>query len=103
MAKQDKKTFDKKLKTLLNTVKGQKLAPNVKDALAKVTNVVNKTKGKFTTVNVVQEIEKCLIVESLKLNDGNQRQTALYLGMPKSTLHDRIKAYKLRKFTKKSV
>jgi DNA-binding NtrC family response regulator len=43
--------------------------------------------------NVIREIERDLIVRRLKANLGNQRQTAKDLGLPKSTLHDRIKTY----------
>jgi DNA-binding NtrC family response regulator len=42
---------------------------------------------------VIKEIEKQMILKRLKSNRGNQRRTALDLGMPKSTLHDRIRAY----------
>ena len=41
----------------------------------------------------IKEVEKGMIVESLLQNGGNQRRTADQLGMPKSTLHDRIKSY----------
>ena len=50
-------------------------------------------------------MEKEIIVKALIANTGNQRQAASELGMPKSTLHDRIryfdinpKDYRLRKF-----
>lgn len=42
---------------------------------------------------MLKEIEMEMIVSRLKANQGNQRQTAAELGMPKSTLHDRIKTY----------
>ena len=42
---------------------------------------------------MIKELEKEMIVQRLLANQGNQRQTALDLNMPKSTLHDRIKAY----------
>jgi len=41
----------------------------------------------------IKELEKEMILERLKANRGNQRQTATELQMPKSTLHDRIKSY----------
>ncbi|MFK8138609.1 MAG: helix-turn-helix domain-containing protein [Bdellovibrionales bacterium] len=34
-------------------------------------------------------------MEILKQNNGNQRKTASELGIPKSTLHDRIKKYQI--------
>jgi len=46
-------------------------------------------------LNVIREIEKKLIVDRLIANGGNQRKTAEDLGIPKSTLHDRIKNYKI--------
>lgn len=44
-------------------------------------------------LSVIKEIEKQMIIKRLEANNGNQRQTARDLGMPKSTLHDRIKIY----------
>jgi transcriptional regulator with GAF, ATPase, and Fis domain len=46
-------------------------------------------------IPVVKEIERDLIVRRLIANSGNQRQTAKDLGMPKSTLHDRLKIYNI--------
>ncbi len=46
-------------------------------------------------LNVIKEIEKQMIVKRLTANNGNQRQTARDLGMPKSTLHDRIRVYNI--------
>lgn len=43
--------------------------------------------------NLVKEMEKQMILNRLIVNQGNQRKTASDLGMPKSTLHDRIKSY----------
>lgn len=42
---------------------------------------------------VIQEIERQMILKRLRANKGNQRRTASDLGLPKSTLHDRIRAY----------
>lgn len=42
---------------------------------------------------VIQEIERQMILKRLRANKGNQRRTALDLGLPKSTLHDRIRFY----------
>lgn len=51
---------------------------------------------------VIKEIEKQMIIKRLAANKGNQRQTAADLGMPKSTLHDRLRTYNIdpRQFTK---
>ena len=43
--------------------------------------------------HVLKDLEKELIINSLTANRGNQRKTAIQLGIPKSTLHDKIKAY----------
>lgn len=45
--------------------------------------------------SVVKDIEKELIIQRLEMYSGNQKKTALDLGIPKSTLHDRIKSYKI--------
>jgi DNA-binding NtrC family response regulator len=44
---------------------------------------------------VIKEIEKQMIIKRLAANQGNQRRTAMDLGIPKSTLHDRIRAYNI--------
>ena len=44
-------------------------------------------------LSVLKEIEKEVIRKRLIANRGNQRRTAAELRMPKSTLHDRIRAY----------
>ena len=41
----------------------------------------------------LKEMELQLIQERLILHHGNQRRTAIDLGIPKSTLHDRIRTY----------
>jgi DNA-binding NtrC family response regulator len=43
--------------------------------------------------SLIKEIENEMIKTRLIANKGNQRKTALDLGMPKSTLHDRIRIY----------
>ncbi len=45
--------------------------------------------------SLIREIERDLIIRRLVANRGNQRRTAEDLGLPKSTLHDRIKAYSI--------
>jgi DNA-binding NtrC family response regulator len=48
-----------------------------------------------TSGSVIKEIEREMIIRRLVANRGNQRRTAADLGMPKSTLHDRLKAYSI--------
>jgi DNA-binding NtrC family response regulator len=48
-----------------------------------------------TNGSIIKEIEREMIVRRLVANGGNQRRTALDLGLPKSTLHDRIKTYSI--------
>jgi DNA-binding NtrC family response regulator len=43
----------------------------------------------------ISEAERELIVHHLRLNNGNQRKTSRELGIPKSTLHDKIKSYEI--------
>lgn len=46
-------------------------------------------------IPVIKEIERQMIIKRLSVNKGNQRRTAQDLGMPKSTLHDRLKYYNI--------
>ncbi len=52
----------------------------------------------------IKEMERQMILKRLANNQGNQRQTALDLGLPKSTLHDRLRAYNIdpRSYSKQS-
>ncbi len=45
--------------------------------------------------SVIKEIEREMILQRLVANKGNQRRTAAELGLPKSTLHDRIRGYRI--------
>ena len=45
--------------------------------------------------SIFKEIEREMILRRLIANRGNQRRTAQDLGLPKSTLHDRIKTYSI--------
>lgn len=47
------------------------------------------------SISVIKEIEKQMIIKRLAANSGSQKRTALDLGMPKSTLHDRLKNYQI--------
>lgn len=51
--------------------------------------------GVANGTSIIKEIEKQMIEQRLILNFGNQRRTAADLGIPKSTLHDRLKYYKI--------
>jgi DNA-binding NtrC family response regulator len=56
-------------------------------------NAIEKTP--VNDIPVIKEIEKQMIIKRLSTNKGNQRRTAQDLGMPKSTLHDRLKYYNI--------
>jgi len=43
----------------------------------------------------IKSIEREMICDRLLANNGNQRRTASELGLPKSTLHDRIRAFNI--------
>jgi DNA-binding NtrC family response regulator len=45
--------------------------------------------------SVMKEIEKQMILKRLSANHGSQKLTAGDLGIPKSTLHDKIKTYNI--------
>lgn len=68
---------------------------NKKEKLAHLpTGVTYSTTGSDTNqMSVIKEIEKQMILKRLAANHGNQKRTAIDLGMPKSTLHDRIRNY----------
>jgi DNA-binding NtrC family response regulator len=52
-----------------------------------------KVDSSASSINVIKEIEREMIIRRLLANGGNQRRTAKDLGIPKSTLHDRIRSY----------
>ena len=70
---------------------------NKKDRYLQMTNHIGAQYGQPTTqsMSVIKEIEKQMIIKRLTANQGNQKVTAIDLGMPKSTLHDRIKTYNI--------
>ena len=70
---------------------------NKKDRYLQMTNYIGAQYGQPTTqsMSVIKEIEKQMIIKRLTANQGNQKVTAIDLGMPKSTLHDRIKTYNI--------
>lgn len=59
------------------------------------TLIEKETGPSSMNIPVIKEIEKQMIVKRLSANHGNQRRTAQDLGMPKSTLHDRLKYYNI--------
>jgi DNA-binding NtrC family response regulator len=46
-------------------------------------------------LSVIKEVERQIILKKLQNNKGNQRKTAHELGMPKSTLNDRLRQYNI--------
>ena len=53
-----------------------------------------KAKQENRERSVIKDFERDLILDRLIENNGNQRKTAKELGIPKSTLHDRVNQYK---------
>lgn len=54
--------------------------------------------GQNTPLNplpIIKEMERQMIIRKLTANKGNQKRTAQELGLPKSTLHDRLKSYQI--------
>lgn len=69
---------------------------NKKERLAHAaTGVSYAGANEIQQMSVIKEIEKQMILKRLAANHGNQKRTAGDLGMPKSTLHDRIKNYNI--------
>ena len=69
---------------------------NRKEKLAHLpTGVSYVSPGDANQMSVIREIEKQMILKRLAANQGNQKRTAVDLGMPKSTLHDRIRHYNI--------
>ncbi len=68
---------------------------NKKERLAHLPTGVNYASPDSNQMSVIKEIEKQMILKRLAANNGNQKRTAVDLGMPKSTLHDRIRNYSI--------
>jgi transcriptional regulator with GAF, ATPase, and Fis domain len=67
-----------------------------KEKLAHAPTGVNYSSGGVQNqLSVIREIEKQMILKRLAVNHGNQKRTAIDLGTPKSTLHDRIRTYSI--------
>jgi DNA-binding NtrC family response regulator len=45
--------------------------------------------------SIIKEIEKQMIIQKLTQFQGNQKRVSVELGIPKSTLHDRLKVYNI--------
>jgi transcriptional regulator with PAS, ATPase and Fis domain len=54
---------------------------------------IEELKSEDMRLPFMKELEKQLILKRLAANHGNQKRTAKELGIPKSTLHDRVKSY----------
>jgi len=68
---------------------------NRKEKLAHAQTGVTYASDGQNQMSVIKEIEKQMILKRLAANHGNQKRTAIDLGMPKSTLHDRIRHYSI--------
>jgi DNA-binding NtrC family response regulator len=68
---------------------------NKKEKLAHAATGVSYANNDSNQMSVIKEIEKQMILKRLAANHGNQKRTAIDLGMPKSTLHDRIRNYSI--------
>ncbi len=70
-----------------------KVEPAQIDELLEPASAPPVQQEKISNRSVLKEVECEMIRERLIANHGNQRKTSLDLGMPKSTLHDRIQTY----------
>lgn len=68
---------------------------NKKERIAHAPTGVTYSEENSGQMSVIREIEKQMILKRLAANHGNQKRTAVDLGMPKSTLHDRIRNYNI--------
>lgn len=68
---------------------------NKKERIVHAPTGVAYSEESIGQLSVIREIEKQMILKRLAANHGNQKRTAVDLGMPKSTLHDRIKNYNI--------
>lgn len=58
-------------------------------------HTMGQTMSKAPGGSLIKDIERDMIIQRLIANAGNQRRTAEDLGLPKSTLNDRIKSYQI--------
>lgn len=66
---------------------------HLEELLGPVPNPGTASSISFSERGLLKETEKDLILKTLRESKGNQRRTAALLGIPKSTLHDRLRAY----------
>ena len=87
------------IRELKNTVsRARALYPDRQVEAGDVESLIDRMPGHQWPVqkeSAIKSIEREMICDRLLANRGNQRRTALELGLPKSTLHDRIKAYNI--------
>ncbi len=87
------------IRELKNTVsRARALYPDRQVEAEDVESLIDRMPGHQWPVQrepAIKSIEREMICDRLLANRGNQRRTALELGLPKSTLHDRIKAYNI--------
>lgn len=92
-------TWPGNIRELKNTISRAKaLFPNRQVEVDDVESLIDRMPGHQWPVQrepAIKSIEREMICDRLLANRGNQRRTALDLGLPKSTLHDRIKAYNI--------
>ncbi len=72
------------------------ILPLTEDGAAAGTTTLPPAGVDANGLSVIKEIERELIIKRLIANAGSQRKTASDLGMPKSTLHDRLRTYNIR-------
>ncbi|MGE0762539.1 MAG: sigma 54-interacting transcriptional regulator [Bdellovibrionales bacterium] len=72
------------------TIETEHLSQIFEPPISAMPQVPNGTGGK---ISAIKELELKMILDRLLAHQGNQRQAALDLGIPKSTLHDRIRTY----------
>jgi DNA-binding NtrC family response regulator len=76
---------------------GQQIEP---DHLTQLVDEIPKANSSLMdNLPPLKELERELIIKNLEKYNGNQRKAAEELKMPKSTLHDRVKAYGINPFS----
>lgn len=73
----------------------ENMIPQLIDTVEPVPQMQGTQTDNLVPMPIIKEIEKQMILKRLVANRGNQRRTANELGMPKSTLHDRLKNYQI--------
>lgn len=68
---------------------------DVESILDRLTSAPDGSAMPLMALPIIKEMEKQMIIRKLAANKGNQKRTAQELGLPKSTLHDRLKSYQI--------